>query len=107
MDFYDYYICFKALMKKWILSELLTDVILVALAVVFGMQGNMEAVYIFVGIYFICEFVIIKIVFGSLKRFIEYLNINGKYNEAKKNNDELAIEALENQIIEYMKKAAE
>ena len=102
--FEEVYSSFKALMKNWIISQLVLDVVFVVGGVVCVTNERMLLFGIVFFGYFIGQIIIITKVFGSVKRFGDYLNINGRYQTAVRNSDDDAIKQAQNDIIEYMKK---
>ena len=102
--FSEIYSEFNYLFKKWIISQSILDIIFITCAVVCVMNEKMTLFGIAFGTYFIGQIIIISKVFGSVKRFGDYLNLRGNYQSAIKNDNESKIKEAENRIIEFMKK---
>ncbi len=95
---------FKSLLKNWIISQSVLDIVFISGAVICVMRERMALFGIAFCAYFIGQLVIIIKVFGSIKRFGDYLNLRGKYQTALKSGNDEEIKEAENQIIKYMKK---
>ena len=107
MNFLEILSEFKALMKKWILSELVIDIIFVGFAVLSVLEEKTVVFIVLFVVFFASELLLIKHIFGSFKRFGDYLNLRGRYQSAVSKNDEAELELLENEITDYMKKDTE
>ena len=105
MDFLEYYIEFKNIMKRWCLAQIICDIIFVGIAVVIVLAEKMLLFAVAIAVFFFAEYFIINRVFGSLKSFTEYLNLREKYQTAHAKGDEDELEKVEKEIIEYMKEA--
>ena len=103
MDFLEYYVDFKNLFKKWILTQSLCDILFIIVAVLSVIAGKTIIFIIAFIVFFIAEILVIIKLFGSLKGFGDYLNLRNKYMTASKIDNEVEIEKLEQEIIEYMK----